>query len=123
MFTNRLELQAAPEARQQRCWKLGRCPAWLPSNSSRSARFTTRRVDADGCTPTGVIVTDISPDGPASEAGLSAGAVIVQIQQENVAAVEDVARLIAFARQRQRRHVAVLVFSTKGLRWLAMSLQ
>jgi serine protease Do len=72
---------------------------------------------------TGVIVTQIAPDGPAAEAGLSAGAVIVQIQQEKVAGVEDVARLIALARQRQRRYVAVLVYNTKGLRWLAMSLQ
>jgi serine protease Do len=73
---------------------------------------------------TGVVVTQIVSDGAAAEAGLSAGDVVVQLQQEKVSGPEDVARLIAIAREHQRRYVAVLVQrSTEGLRWLAMSLE
>jgi membrane-associated protease RseP (regulator of RpoE activity) len=62
--------------------------------------------------------------GAAAEAGVSTGDVIVQIQQEKVAGPDDVARLIALARQQQRHYVAVLVHrNVDGLRWLAMSIE
>jgi type II secretory pathway component PulC len=55
---------------------------------------------------------------------LSAGDVVVQVQQEKVADPEDITRLIMLARQQQRRYVAVLIQrNTEGLRWLAMSLE
>ena len=53
---------------------------------------------------------------------MSPGDVVVQIQQEKVAGPEDVARLMALARQLQRRYVVVLVRNANGLRWLAVSL-
>jgi serine protease Do len=70
----------------------------------------------------GVVVTQVAPDGTAAEAGLNPGDVVVEVQQENVALPEDVARLMAVARQQQRRYVAMLVHNADGLRWLALSL-
>jgi serine protease Do len=73
---------------------------------------------------TGVVVTQIAADGAAAEAGLKAGDVVVQVQQEPVAAPEDIDRLIALARQHARRYAVVLVQrSAEGLRWVAMSLE
>ena len=69
-------------------------------------------------------MTQIAADGTAAEAGLSAGDIVVQVQQETVAAPDDVARLIALARKQQRHYVAVLVQrNAEGLRWLALSLE
>jgi len=73
-------------------------------------------------TVTGAVVVQIAPEGTAAEAGLSPGDVVVQIQREKVAGPEDVARLMALARQLQRRYVVVLVRNANGLRWLAVSL-
>jgi serine protease Do len=73
---------------------------------------------------TGPVVMQIVGVGAAAEAGVSTGDVIVQIQQEKVAGPDDVARLIALARQQQRHYVAVLVHrNVDGLRWLAMSIE
>jgi serine protease Do len=71
---------------------------------------------------TGVLVTQITTDGAAADAGLSPGDVVVEVQQEKVAGSEDVARLVAAALQQQRRYVALLVHNADGLRWLALSL-
>jgi serine protease Do len=79
---------------------------------------------SDDPTRRGVVVTQIAADGTAAEAGLSAGDIVVQVQQETVAAPDDVARLIALARKQQRHYVAVLVQrNAEGLRWLALSLE
>lgn len=73
---------------------------------------------------TGVVVTQIAADGAAAEAGFKASDVIIQVQQEQVAAPEDVDRLIALARQRERRYAVVLVQrNTEGLRWVALNLE
>jgi hypothetical protein len=50
---------------------------------------------------------------------LNPGDVVVEVQQENVGLPEDVARLMAVARQQQRPYVAMLVHDADGLRWLA----
>jgi serine protease Do len=83
-----------------------------------------RLARSDDPTRHGVVVTQVAADGTAAEAGLSAGDLVVQIQQETVAAPEDIARLIALARKQQRHYVAVLVQrNVEGLRWLALSLE
>jgi serine protease Do len=83
-----------------------------------------RLARSDDPTRHGVVVTQIAADGTAAEAGLSAGDIVVQVQQETVAAPDDVARLIALARKQQRHYVAVLVQrNAEGLRWLALSLE
>jgi serine protease Do len=73
---------------------------------------------------TGVVVTQLATDGAAVEAGLKTDDVVVQVQQDKVTSPEDVDRLIAAARQHQRRYVAVLAQrNTEGLRWVAVSLE
>jgi serine protease Do len=92
----------------------------------RLARIDDAARRALGLAPdaTGVVVKQVAADSAAAEAGLTAGDVVVQVQQEKVAGPEDVARLIASARQHERHYVAVLVRrNTEGLRWLALSLE
>ena len=73
---------------------------------------------------TDIVVAQIAQDGAAAEAGLSAGDVIVQVQQEKIAEPADVDRLIALARRHERRYIALLVQrKTEGLRWVGMSLE
>ena len=74
-------------------------------------------------TATGVVVAQVDAEGPAADAGLAAGDVIVQVQQDKVANAGDVARVIASARQQQRHYVIVLVKSAQGLRWMPVSLE
>jgi serine protease Do len=71
----------------------------------------------------GVAVARVDAGGPASDAGVAGGDVIVQIQQDKVADAADVARAIASARQQQRHFVIVLVRNAQGLRWLSVSLE
>ena len=71
----------------------------------------------------GVAVARVDAGGPASDAGVAAGDVIVQIQQDKVADSADVVRAIASARQQQRHFVIVLVRNAQGLRWLSVSLE
>jgi serine protease Do len=105
--------------------------AALPAPSAAGPGWRLARIDdaarrafAIDAGPDGVVVAQIDTDGAAAEAGLSPGDVVVQVQQEKVAAPEDVDRLIDLARQRQRRYVAVLVQrNSEGLRWMAMSIE
>ena len=71
----------------------------------------------------GVIVTRITPDGVAAEAGLAAGDIIIQVQQEKIADPADVAKLLSLARNQQRRYAIVLVRRSDGMRWFALSLE
>jgi serine protease Do len=93
-------------------------PGWTlaPIDDAARHRFGLGREQ------TGVLVTQITTDGAAADAGLSPGDVVVEVQQEKIAVPEDVARLVAAALQQQRRYVALLVHNVDGLRWLALSL-
>jgi serine protease Do len=93
-------------------------PGWNLTLIDDSAR---RRFKL-GRDQTGVLVTQITAEGAAADAGLSPGDIVVEVQQEKVAVPEDVARLVAAALQQQRRYVALLVRNADGLRWLALSL-
>jgi serine protease Do len=81
-----------------------------------------RRTLGLGRDEAGVVVSQIAADGTAADAGLSPGDAIIEVQQEKVARPEDIVRLLALAREEQRRYVALLVHNTDGLRWLALSL-
>ena len=95
-------------------------PGWQLAPTDAAAR---QAFGSDGSW-TGVVVRQVAPDGAAAEAGLNPGDVIVQVQQQKVAAPEDVARQLALARQQQhRRYVMVLVHNPDGLRWHALSLE
>ena len=93
-------------------------PGWTLAPIDDAARHTYGLGDDQ----TGVVVTQVAADGSAADAGLNPGDVLEEVQQETIAAPEDVTRLIALARQQQRRYVAMLVHNADGLRWLAMSL-
>lgn len=93
-------------------------PGWHVKPVDEAARATLKL----GREVAGVVVTMIDPDGAAAAAGLNVGDVVVQVQQEKVAGPEDVARLVASARQQQRHYVVVLVQNPAGLRWVALSL-
>jgi serine protease Do len=84
---------------------------------------TSRRAFGLPETATGVVVAQLDPDGPAAQAGLTAGDVVLQVQQDKVAAAGDVTRAIASARQQQRHFVIVLVGNAHGLRWMPVSLE
>jgi serine protease Do len=73
---------------------------------------------------TGAVVQQIAENGAAAEAGLNVGDVIVQVQQQKISEPDDVARVLASARQQQRHFVALLMQrNVEGLRWLAMSIE
>ena len=93
-------------------------PGWNLAPIDDAARHTFGL----GRDQTGVVVTQIAVDGTAADAGLSPGDVIIEVQQEKVAGAEDVVRLVALAREQQRRYVALLVHNVDGLHWLALSL-
>ena len=95
-------------------------PGWRLARIDAAARHAFG-IDAG---LTGVVVTQIAAEGAAAEAGLKAGDVVVQVQQEPVAAPEDIDRLIGLARRHARRYAVVLVQrNAEGLRWVAISFE
>jgi serine protease Do len=93
-------------------------PGWNLARVDDAARHTFGL----GRDQSGVVVTQVTADGAAADAGLRPGDVVVEVQQETVARPDDVARLVAGALQQQRRYVALLVHNADGPRWLALSL-
>jgi serine protease Do len=93
-------------------------PGWTLARVDDAARHTFGL----GRDQSGVVVTQVTADGAAADAGLRPGDVVVEVQQETVARPDDVARLVAGALQQQRRYVALLVHNADGPRWLALSL-
>ncbi len=65
----------------------------------------------------GVVITEVAPGTAADEAGLSAGDVIVRVQQAAVATPGEVRAQFDQARAMKRHHVVVLVQEHAGLRW------
>ena len=71
----------------------------------------------------GVIVTDVTADGPAAGKGLKPGDVIVEVQQEPVSTPAEVAEKMDKYRKQSRKTVLMLVQSSgDGLRWVAIPL-
>ena len=70
----------------------------------------------------GVVVTDVTTDGPAAGRGLKPGDVIVEVQQEAVATPADVADRMDKFRKLNRKTVLMLIQSADGLRWVPVSL-
>lgn len=72
----------------------------------------------------GVVVTEVEPGSPASEKGIAAGDVIVEIAQEFIATPADAAAKIAALKQSDRRNAQVMVANAKGdLRFVALRLE
>jgi len=72
----------------------------------------------------GVVVTEVEPGSPASEKGIVAGDVIVEIAQEFIASPADAAAKITALKQSDRRNAQVMVANAKGdLRFVALRLE
>ena len=70
----------------------------------------------------GVLITDVSPNGPAGERGVKPGDVVLEVQQQQVASAADVQAKIDAVRKQGRKSVLMLVQSQDGLRWVPLSL-
>ena len=70
----------------------------------------------------GVVVTDVTNNGPAAGRGIKAGDVIVEVQQETVATPQEVQDRVERYRKMNRKTVLMLVHNSDGLRWVPLPL-
>jgi serine protease Do len=75
-----------------------------------------------GADQKGVVITDVTPDGPAAERGLKPGDVVVEVQQGEVGSVDDVKKRIDAVRKENRKSVLLLIQRQDGLQWVPLSL-
>ena len=68
----------------------------------------------------GVLITRVDPEGNGAEKGLSAGDLIVEVDQEAVSSPADVAERIVKAQDGGRRVVTLLVSRQGEHRWVAV---
>jgi serine protease Do len=73
-------------------------------------------------TTKGVVITQVTNDGPAAEKGIKAGDVIVEISQEEVTGPGDVKKKIDEAKERGRKSVLLLIEGQGGLRFVALQI-
>ncbi|MGH7715080.1 MAG: PDZ domain-containing protein, partial [Vulcanimicrobiaceae bacterium] len=71
---------------------------------------------------TGVIVTEVTKDGPAAEKGMRAGDVITEVAQEKVKTPADVVRNVETATKAGRKSLLLLVDRQGDLRFYALKL-
>ena len=71
----------------------------------------------------GVLITEVVPGTPAADRGLKAGDVIMEVQQQEVAAPGDVIDRVDRVRKDKRKSVLMLVQSGDGLHWVPLSLE
>lgn len=67
---------------------------------------------------TGVVITDVSPDGPAARSGLQAGMVITQIERQSVSNVKEAEKLLTNADRKDG--ILLLVKSSEGSRFVVV---
>ena len=70
----------------------------------------------------GVVVVDVSKDGPAAEKGLKAGDVIMEAAQEEIKSATQVAGKIDDAKRSGRKSILLLVERQGDLRFIALRL-
>lgn len=70
----------------------------------------------------GVVVTDVTQDGPADTRGLQPGDVVTEVQQIAVNAPEALSKELARARAQKKHTVLLLVQGQDGLRWVPLPL-
>jgi serine protease Do len=68
----------------------------------------------------GVVVTEVKSDSAASEKGLTAGDLIVEVDQKSVAKPDDIDKQIKEAKTNGYRVVTLLVFRSGDYRWVAL---
>ena len=116
-----------PDEVQQASVDTGKAPAKNPEISGLGARVAPItdelrdqfKLQAD---QKGVVVTDVSPDGPAAARGLKPGDVIVEVQQEPVSSPEDVTKQLQKYKKQNRKTVLMLIQSGEGMRWVPVPL-
>jgi serine protease Do len=70
----------------------------------------------------GVLVTDITPGSAADDTNMRPGAVILQVQQDEVSSPAEVAERLSNARKQNRRYVLILILARVGPRWVPLAL-
>jgi serine protease Do len=70
----------------------------------------------------GVVITEVSPDGPAAKQGLKPGDVIVEVQQSEVNTPQDVQQHVDSVRKENRRSVLMLIQRQDGMQWIPVPL-
>jgi len=70
----------------------------------------------------GVVVTEVTASGAGAEKGIRPGDLIVEVSQEEVTSVDDVAAKIKAAKDAGRRSVLLLIEGQGGLRFVAVRL-
>jgi serine protease Do len=70
----------------------------------------------------GVVITDVAPNSSASERGLKAGDVIVEVQQGEVTTPADVQQKVDTVKKENRKSVLMLIQRQDGLQWIPLSL-
>ncbi|MCQ4158317.1 DegQ family serine endoprotease [Roseomonas sp. GC11] len=71
----------------------------------------------------GVVVTDVAPGSSAAERGISAGDLIVEVQQNRVASPQEVQEQIARLRKQNRPSALMLIENGQGQRFVPLRLQ
>ena len=75
-----------------------------------------------GADQKGVVITDVSPNGPAADRGLKPGDVVVEVQQAEVGSVADVQKRIDAVKKENRKSVLLLIQRQDGLQWVPLPL-
>jgi serine protease Do len=68
----------------------------------------------------GVVIVEVTANSPASERGIRAGDLIVEVSQEVVATPAEVIERVERARTANRRNVLMLIEGQQGLRWVPL---
>jgi len=69
---------------------------------------------------TGVVITEVTPDGLASDRGLKPGDLIVEVQQHSIASPTELLKAMADAARDGKKSVLLLVQNKDGLRWVPL---
>ncbi len=71
----------------------------------------------------GVVVTDVAPDGPAAARGIKPGDLIVEVQQQAVKTPADVQERLEHIRKENRKNALFMIRSGDNQRWVPLPLQ
>ena len=75
-----------------------------------------------GADQKGVVITDVTAGGSASEKNLKPGDVILEVQQNEVSSPADVAKRVEAARKQDRKFVLMLIQRRDGVKYVPLSL-
>ncbi len=70
----------------------------------------------------GVVITDVSPNTPATARGLKPGDVILEVQQVEVTSPADIQKQVEAARKADRKFVLMLIQREGGVQYIPLSL-